>query len=129
MPAVGVEPLTEKLMWGATPLDQLACRILFKRLRYEGDFTPPGSPDVPSLQYPGNAGGMNWGSGAYDPQRGLLIVSDVRMPQTVALKRTDDPKVSLKLENALESYLPEMLATATAIGDGLDRAASAPVAA
>ncbi|PZQ64356.1 MAG: membrane-bound PQQ-dependent dehydrogenase, glucose/quinate/shikimate family [Phenylobacterium zucineum] len=87
MPVVGVERLTEKMMWGATPLDQLACRIIFKGLRYEGDFTPPGGRR-PSLQYPGNAGGMNWGSGAYDPRRGLLIVSDTRMPQIVQLKPT-----------------------------------------
>jgi len=45
-------------MWGATPLDQLACRIMFRGARYEGDFTPPGNAQVPSLQYPGNAGGF-----------------------------------------------------------------------
>jgi quinate dehydrogenase (quinone) len=28
---------------------------------------------------------MNWGSGAYDARRGLLVVSDVRMPQSVRL--------------------------------------------
>lgn len=85
MPVIGVERLTEKMMWGATPLDQLACRILFKSARYEGDFTPPGGK-TPSIQFPGNAGGMNWGSGAYDPRRGLLIVGDARMPQLVQLK-------------------------------------------
>ncbi|MFN9926233.1 MAG: membrane-bound PQQ-dependent dehydrogenase, glucose/quinate/shikimate family [Phenylobacterium sp.] len=95
MPTVGVERLTEKMMWGATPLDQLWCRIRFKSLRYDGDFTPPGSPKKPSLQHPGNPGGMNWGSGAYDPRRGLLIVSEVRMPQSVALIPTDKPGLSL----------------------------------
>jgi quinate dehydrogenase (quinone) len=95
MPTVGVERLTEKMMWGATPLDQLACRIMFQSVRYEGDFTPPGSPERPSLQYPGNAGGMNWGSGAFDARRGLLIVSDVRMPQTVALTKSDKPELAI----------------------------------
>lgn len=95
MPTVGVEQLTEEKMWGATPLDQLACRIKFLSVRYDGDFTPPGSPKRPSLQYPGNAGGMNWGSGAYDARRGLLIVSDVRMPQTVSLAKSDKPEVAL----------------------------------
>ncbi|WP_337188911.1 PQQ-binding-like beta-propeller repeat protein [Phenylobacterium sp.] len=94
MPAVGVEALTEKRMWGATPLDQLACRIRFRSVRYEGDFTPPGSRERPGLQFPGNAGGMNWGSGAFDPRRGLLIVSDVRMPQTVSLERTGEARLS-----------------------------------
>ncbi|WP_293898979.1 membrane-bound PQQ-dependent dehydrogenase, glucose/quinate/shikimate family [Phenylobacterium sp.] len=94
MPTIGVERLTEKMMWGATPLDQLACRIMFLQRRYDGDFTPPGSPERPSIQYPGNAGGMNWGSGAYDPRRGLLVVSDVRMAQSVSLARTNQPELS-----------------------------------
>jgi quinate dehydrogenase (quinone) len=42
MPTIGVERLTEKKMWGATMFDQLMCRILFKQLRYDGDFTPIG---------------------------------------------------------------------------------------
>lgn len=36
---------------------------------------------------------------------------------------------ALKLENALESYLPELLATAKAIGEALDRATSEAIAA
>lgn len=95
MPTIGVERLTEKAMWGATPLDQLACRIMFQSVRYEGDFTPPGSAERPSLQYPGNAGGMNWGSGAFDARRGLLIVSDVRMPQMVSLVRSEAAQIAL----------------------------------
>ncbi|MBV1917162.1 MAG: membrane-bound PQQ-dependent dehydrogenase, glucose/quinate/shikimate family [Sphingomonadaceae bacterium] len=54
------EPLTEKDMWGATPLDQLYCRIRFRSARYDGRFTPP-STDL-TLQHPGNYGIMNWGS-------------------------------------------------------------------
>lgn len=95
MPTIGAEHLNEKMMWGATPLDQLVCRIMFQRLRYEGDFTPPGSKARPSLQYPGNAGGMNWGSGAYDPRRGLLIFSDVRLPQSVWLEPTNAPTLGI----------------------------------
>jgi quinate dehydrogenase (quinone) len=95
MPAIGQGPLTEEMMWGATPIDQLACRIMFRSVRYEGDFTPPGSPKVPSLQYPGNAGGQNWGSGAWDPRRQLLIVPDMRLPQLVRLFPTKSPKFDL----------------------------------
>ena len=85
MPTLNAERLTEAMMWGISPLDQLACRIAFRRARYEGDFTPPGSPAKPSLQYPGQGGGQNWGSGALDPQRGLLITAGMRVPQTVQL--------------------------------------------
>ncbi|MDG2005556.1 MAG: membrane-bound PQQ-dependent dehydrogenase, glucose/quinate/shikimate family [Novosphingobium sp.] len=53
-------PLREKDMWGATPLDQLLCRIRFRSAHYEGRYTPPST--MLTLQYPGNYGIMNWGS-------------------------------------------------------------------
>ena len=65
------EPLRERDMWGGSPLDQLACRIQFHRLRYEGDFTPPSEQG--SLIYPGNVGVFNWPSVAVDPQRQILF--------------------------------------------------------
>jgi quinoprotein glucose dehydrogenase len=65
------EPLRERDMWGGTPFDQLACRIQFHRLRYEGDFTPPSEQG--SLIYPGNVGVFNWPSVAVDPQRQILF--------------------------------------------------------
>lgn len=83
MPSIGTEPLSEVRMWGATPYDQLYCRIEFKKLRYDGEFTPPRTDR--SLLYPGYYGGMNWGSAAIDEARGLLIVNDIRMPQFVQL--------------------------------------------
>lgn len=65
------ESLRERDMWGGSPLDQLACRIQFHRLRYEGDFTPPSEQG--SLIYPGNVGVFNWPSVAVDPQRQILF--------------------------------------------------------
>ncbi len=35
------DKLTDKDMWGATMLDQLMCRVSFKRLNYDGIYTPP----------------------------------------------------------------------------------------
>jgi quinate dehydrogenase (quinone) len=96
MPAIGAARLTEAQMWGATPLDQLVCRIAFRSARYDGDFTPPGRAE-PSIQYPSNGGGQNWGSGSFDPVRGLLIVPDIRMAMTVKLKPTQAPRMSLAL--------------------------------
>lgn len=83
MPTVGAEPFTEARMWGATPYDQLYCRIGFRKMRYEGEFTPPGT--TMSLQYPGYYGGMNWGSASINERDGLLVVNDIRMPQFVIL--------------------------------------------
>jgi quinate dehydrogenase (quinone) len=95
MPAIGAQKLSENQMWGATPIDQLFCRIAFKKARYDGDFTPPGR--TPSIQYPANGGGQNWGGGAFDPARGLLIMPDVRMAMTVKLAPTKDKAMSLDL--------------------------------
>ncbi|SFL15341.1 membrane-bound PQQ-dependent dehydrogenase, glucose/quinate/shikimate family [Methylobacterium pseudosasicola] len=77
MPSIGTETLTEADMWGATPFDQLLCRIQFKGMRHEGTFTPPGFDTA--LQMPGSLGGMNWGSTAIDMTRDYLIVNDMRL--------------------------------------------------
>lgn len=65
--------LRERDMWGTTPFDQLICRIEFRRLRYEGIFTPPSVQG--SLVYPGNLGVFDWGGIAIDPQRQLAILN------------------------------------------------------
>jgi len=76
-------PLVEKDMWGATPLDQMWCRIQFRQMRYQGKFTPPSTHRT--LQYPGNFGVIDWGSVAVDEARGLMIVNTSGMPLTVRL--------------------------------------------
>jgi quinate dehydrogenase (quinone) len=88
MPAIGVKTLTEADMWGATPFDQLACRIAFRSLRYDGPLTPP-RPNSESLQWPGNFGGMNWGSAAINEDTGLLVVNDIRVGLRVNLVAHD----------------------------------------
>ncbi|SAK81453.1 quinate/shikimate dehydrogenase [Caballeronia catudaia] len=74
MPRLGFGNLSEEKMWGLTPLDQLYCRIKFRRARYEGEFTAP-SLTRPWIQYPGNNGGSEWGSVAYDPTNGVLVAN------------------------------------------------------
>jgi quinate dehydrogenase (quinone) len=77
MPAFNREPLTEAKMWGITPFDQMFCRIQFRKLRYEGVLTPPSFRGT--LQYPGFAGGMNWGSVAIDEGSNVVIVNALQM--------------------------------------------------
>ncbi|WP_370673794.1 glucose/quinate/shikimate family membrane-bound PQQ-dependent dehydrogenase [Pleomorphomonas sp. PLEO] len=64
-------PLQEKDMWGVTMFDQLACRIRFHELNYQGRYTPPSLKG--SLIYPGNFGVFNWGSIAVDPERQVMF--------------------------------------------------------
>lgn len=77
MPTIGAGPLKESDMWGATPFDQLMCRIKFKSMRYDGLFTAPDT-DV-SLSFPGSLGGMNWGGVSTDPNHNVIFVNDMRL--------------------------------------------------
>lgn len=79
-PSKDYETLKESDAWGITPFDQLACRIQFKQLRYEGMFTPPSLQG--SLSYAGNHGGINWGGVAVDLQRGIMVMNSNRLPYT-----------------------------------------------
>ena len=93
MPQIGNQTLTESDMWGATPFDQLMCRISFKSMRYDGLYTAPGT-DI-SLSFPGSLGGMNWGSIAFDPSHRYMFVNDMRLGLWIQLiKQTpEDVKI------------------------------------
>ena len=77
MPQIGAQRLREADMWGATPFDQLLCRIAFRRMRYEGLYTAPGTDKA--LSFPGSLGGMNWGGISTDPVHGFIFVNDMRL--------------------------------------------------
>jgi len=66
--------LVESDMWGISPIDQMICRINFRRARYEGPFTPP-ELGRHNIAYPGYNGGSDWGSVAVDPRRGVIIAN------------------------------------------------------
>lgn len=77
MPQIGAEVLKESDMWGATPIDQLMCRVTFRGLRYDGLFTAPDTDR--SLSFPGSLGGMNWGGLSYDPNTDMIYANDMRL--------------------------------------------------
>lgn len=83
MPSFAGAPLTEQSMWGITPIDQMLCRIEFRKLRYEGPLTPPSING--SVQYPGFAGGMNWGSVAIDELNSVMVVNSLHLANRVQL--------------------------------------------
>ncbi|PXW26358.1 glucose/quinate/shikimate family membrane-bound PQQ-dependent dehydrogenase [Paraburkholderia caballeronis] len=70
--------LTGADMWGATMYDQLMCRVMFHRLRYEGPFTPPSTQGT--LVFPGNLGMFEWGGLAVDTDRQLAIANPIALP-------------------------------------------------
>jgi quinoprotein glucose dehydrogenase len=71
--------LVESDMWGISPIDQMICRINFRRARYDGPYTPP-EADRHNIEYPGYNGGSDWGSVAVDPRRGVIVANYNDMP-------------------------------------------------
>jgi quinoprotein glucose dehydrogenase len=85
-------PLTERDMWGATLFDQLACRVQFRRLRYEGRYTPPSTEGT--IVYPGNFGVFNWGGVAVDPARQVVFATPAYLAFVSRLIPRADPTTS-----------------------------------
>jgi quinoprotein glucose dehydrogenase len=97
LPSFRGPTLRESDMWGLTPLDQMVCRILFKRSRYEGTLTPP-TPGRATILDPGYSGGSNWGSVSVDVDRGIMLVNWMRLPSRVELlPRAEADKRGLRL--------------------------------
>lgn len=96
MPSFDDTKLNEAQMWGATPLDQLWCRIKFREARYEGQYTPPGLR--PTITYPSYLGGINWGGVSVDPERSIMIVNYNRMANyTYLLPRKTADAMGIKV--------------------------------
>ena len=64
-------------LWGKSPEDVKWCQEKLQASRSEGIFTPPSLKG--SVVYPGNVGGVNWGSAAYDPQNHLMFANTNRL--------------------------------------------------
>jgi len=77
------EKLTPENAWGIDEEQRKWCAEQIKAARNGDIFTPPSLQGT--LVFPSNAGGVNWGSAAYDPQRHLLFVNTNRLPIFVKL--------------------------------------------
>lgn len=98
--------LTEKDMWGLSPIDQLWCRISFRRADYQGVFTPPSLKG--SIQYPGFMGGSDWGGIAVDAARGIIIANYNDMPNYLRLiKRSEAGGIDSVPRDQQRGQLPQ----------------------
>lgn len=73
--------------WGLTFYDRGKCRDLIARYRSEGIFTPPSLRGT--ILSPGYAGGVNWGSTAFDSERQLVIAAVNHVPMVATLVPRD----------------------------------------
>ncbi|MBS1866811.1 MAG: pyrroloquinoline quinone-dependent dehydrogenase [Acidobacteria bacterium] len=67
------ETLSVEDAWGPTPELKQWCAEKIKAARFGSIYIPPSIQGT--LVYPGNVGGVNWGSSAYDPANHLLIMN------------------------------------------------------
>jgi quinoprotein glucose dehydrogenase len=77
------EALRAEDAWGASDGDRAWCRDKIAAARSEGIFTPPSLRGT--IVFPGNVGGVNWGSAAWDPVRHLLVMNTNRLATLVRL--------------------------------------------
>ncbi|CAG9932904.1 PQQ-binding-like beta-propeller repeat protein [Candidatus Nitrotoga arctica] len=103
LPAFRGAPLREKDMWGMTPLDQLYCRIEFRRSLYEGMFTPV-TLGKNILIDPGSMGGINWNGISLDADRGIMIVNWTQVPDRLELiTREEATRRNFKIAPGLDA--------------------------
>ncbi len=101
-------PLTERGMWGMSPIDQMICRIQFRQAAYDGMYTPPTS-DRHWIQYPGYNGGSDWGGIAVDTARGIVVANYNDMPNYNRLvpREVADKKLAKRKAGSHASLAPQ----------------------
>jgi quinoprotein glucose dehydrogenase len=82
-PALVPQRLTADDAWGPTPEDRNACHDKMEKLGPAEVFTPPSVPGI--IAFPGNIGGMNWSSGAFDADRQIFVTNVNNLPIEVHL--------------------------------------------
>ena len=71
------ERMTPEDAWGPTPEDEAWCKAKIAASQWDGMFTPPNLKGI--VVFPGNVGGVNWGSAAYDPSRHIMVANTNRL--------------------------------------------------
>jgi len=100
-PLVSHAPMRPEETWGVAYIDRKGCESKLAGLRNEGIYTPPSLKGT--LIRPGIAGGVNWGSVAYDDQRQLVFVNSSNAPFRLRLVPRDEVAAARK-ENPKSEY-------------------------
>jgi quinoprotein glucose dehydrogenase len=80
--------LTAEDAWGKDEQSRDWCRTKIESLRNEGLFTPPSLRGT--ISFPGNVGGVNWGSAAWDPVHNILLANTNRVAAIAKLIPRED---------------------------------------
>ncbi|ARN72799.1 pyrroloquinoline quinone-dependent dehydrogenase [Oceanicoccus sagamiensis] len=97
-PPLVPQTITPDDAWGFTFWDEGKCREKIEQSRYGSIFTP--ISEQGTVLYPQTGGGPNWGGGAYDPKRQLLITNVNRVPYFLRLIPQAEAKAEFKARKA-----------------------------
>jgi quinoprotein glucose dehydrogenase len=111
------EGLKPSEAFGINEEDRKWCEDRIKASRSEGIFTPPSLQGT--IVYPGNAGGVNWSSSAFDPQRHLLIMNTNHLAMWVKLIERE--KLSKAYDDRKENRMEGEFARQTGAPYGMYR--------
>jgi quinoprotein glucose dehydrogenase len=100
------EKLTDKQMWGVTMFDQLLCRVSFKKLNYDGMYTPPSENGT--VVYPGNLGVFEWGGMSVNPDRQIAVMNPIGLPYVTKLIPTDPNRPKIAKGTGIEASVQPM---------------------
>jgi quinoprotein glucose dehydrogenase len=93
--------LTTADAWGATPEARQWCRERIESLRNDGLFAPPSLRGT--IAFPGNIGGVNWGSAAWDPARNLLFANTNRVAAVTKLLPREEMQAAIDRRKETET--------------------------
>lgn len=83
-PPLAQQTLAADQVWqGLPPKDQAACREEMSKLESGRVFTPPNVEGI--IAIPGNAGGLNWSGGTFDPKKQIYVAYVINVPFDVHL--------------------------------------------
>jgi quinoprotein glucose dehydrogenase len=91
------QKLTVADAWGSTPEAKKWCQEKIASLRNDGLFTPPSYRGT--IAFPGNVGGINWGSAAWDPVRNILLANTNRVAAIARLIPREDLQAAVDHPN------------------------------
>jgi quinoprotein glucose dehydrogenase len=93
--------MTANDVWGSTPDARSWCAARLESLRDDGLFTPPSVRG--SVSFPGNVGGVNWGSAAWDPVRNILVANTNRVAAVMKLVPREDLQAAMDRQRETET--------------------------
>lgn len=100
-PFIRQSPVTPDDAWGVAFFDTRACRKHIEADRSEGIFQPPSVQEV--VKRPGDAGGINWGGVAFDPEHQIAVAFAMDLPWVAALVPREQLDAQLK-DPRFDSY-------------------------